>query len=1037
MLKVFRSVAFSILACTLVVADIASAVAQSQVTDEMGYPLSDVLVARLEWSMLQMRPAEDLYTTITITGADGTFTANPTTSKSLLLLSKPRYVTVPLDGQKPLPKTIALGLHAEIGGRLYDDKGTTIIDAAIGPVLPIDTGEEADASREPPPLAPIYGHTGARGYFRIGGLVPGQYSFLVQAPGLPPEIGLATTGQETSVTLPSSGTTVTGILLGSKDRQPQPGIIVEAHAGLMRLYSTTDIRGEFAFGMLQNAEWKFNTTPSPLEKPKAAPVVQNGRSDKGRELVLLHNQGVTIAGQFLNAETSAPIPNMPLRLNTFEADSPASTSTDAAGYFRFEKIDAFRNISLAFDGLNYAFRSRENGQWGDRITISTQPARDITTITAALTPRALVRGRVVGPGNRPVPGADIVLRTVEDVDQGYGEMRRPSVFTVRSNSSGQFEMAVFPSGMYELRATAPFLGMLPQTYEASSTSPKELVVEMQRVVTLTGRAIDADGAPLNGARVEFFASAQDSATLVASGRSDTRGSFSVDSTFPEKVRAVATHPCYDTAVTTEITVLAKDNRPIEFRFPAGSAFTAQVLTESGSAVEDAIVQIFPVTSDTEKQTSGIRQLTRRTGFDGRTVFHLNAPSIENIVVRHRDFAPFTAANISLPQQKYEIRLKAYPSVSVTITAPPSVPEESLRYIVWLLRANTGKPTATEPAPSQFVSVRHQQASFGKALFENVEPGWYKAAITTDDESMYSESKAAQLKAESRNLELELPVATGASLEGRITDEETGDPVTGANVHVQLQGATPAEFEVVSKPSDSQGRYSIAVLPSAIVVISARHLNYSDQAQIVQLPASGKLTVNFKMNKSVTLLSGQVRLDGKPLADATIVVYPSEDMARWIGSAVTDEKGHYSIEGVPEGSRLLIAEALWGTDAKGLRKRQNVLVRGRSSTANVDFRALVRVAGRVQINSAEANPTAKHMLYFTSQNTFGDVRRVVLGPEGNYEVFLEPGPYTVGLQDGPGLHLDVPEGGNEVQVHFEFDELARISGLNAAPQPQLE
>jgi hypothetical protein len=220
-----------------------------------------------------------------------------------------------------------------------------------------------------------------------------------------------------------------------------------------------------------------------------------------------------------------------------------------------------------------------------------------------------------------------------------------------------------------------------------------------------------------------------------------------------------------------------------------------------------------------------------------------------------------------------------------------------------------------------------------------------------------------------------------------------------------------------------------------VLINVEHPDYSEQSITANLPASGPKQLDFKLNKNTTLLTGQVRLDGKPMADATLVVYSNEDMGKWVGSAVTDEHGHYSIEGVPEGGRLLIAEGLWGSDAKGLRRRQMIMVKGRSTTVDIDFHALVRVSGRIGINSGEADPSTRRTLFFRSLFSYGDVRHIVPGADGEYEVFLEPGPYTVALSDGPGAPLEVPAGVAELVANYEMDQLTRESGLLSQPLPQ--
>lgn len=1026
--------------------DIAAVSGQNQVTSYGGSPLSGAVVQQIRPNQLQMPPDDDKTTAIATTGEDGVFTPDSSSTGTLVVVSRAGFATRAFDGAKPLPPRILLTEETEIAGTVFDAAGAAAAGVLIGPVRPVEAGEEVDFPEEKPLVPPVWTRTDSAGAFRVGGLSSGFYNFLVNAPGHAPQMAAATAGEQTSVTLSAVGTTSTGVLVGSRDGLPQAGVWVEAASAvfeLMKVYARTGPQGDFQFPPLQaDYSWRYSTSLSPADKAKPAKVAKLEGWGDGDQILLLHNQGVAITGRIYDSETSIPISGLALQLAEFRKDDPYTAITNQEGFFRFDKVDAFKTLNLRFDDSPYLYRSLAEGRWNEHVSIVTDAGADITSISLRLRARIPVKGKVVGPEMRPAPGAQVTLRSHQSVEQGFDELSKPMIYKAVTGPAGEFETELFPPGAYDASAETGMLASKTIVYEASTTAPAELVINVSPLMLVTGQTLDPDGKSLIEARIEMTTLSDSSETsglpagrLIQSTRSDNTGEFVMEGVFPDTFRLTATHPVFEAAVTTDV-VLLRTTGSINLQFPAGKLFSVQVLDEQSMPVEGAAVQVFTA-DETKPDSSATKQLSLATNAEGRTLFAVAAERLQNVVVRHPSFAPFHAGDFGLPLLNYTIHLKPHPSVLVGLTAPSEVSPDSLDNMVYLLAARGGEDATEEPLPSRFVTIKTEQAIAGKALFSNVEPGWYKAAVTTEDESFYSETEAIRITPDSPPVELELALAQGTSVSGRITDEATGEPVQGAEVSVKLQSGTPTDFEIVSKPSDAQGRYKIAVLPAGEVFLTARHSAHTDKAQVLTIPASGDMTVDITMGQSVGSLGGQVTVDGKPLRDATIIVYPNADMGPWIGSAVTDEDGRYHIENVPEGARLLIVEALWGNDKDALRQRQTVLVQGENTVADVAFRGLVRVAGRLHRDSADEYGDRMLIMYFTARAAQGDVRIVPVDVDGQFEVLLEPGSYTVGLQDGPGIPLDVPEGNADFTVNYNFAELAEISGLrpHTEPQPQ--
>ncbi len=96
------------------------------------------------------------------------------------------------------------------------------------------------------------------------------------------------------------------------------------------------------------------------------------------------------------------------------------------------------------------------------------------------------------------------------------------------------------------------------------------------------------------------------------------------------------------------------------------------------------------------------------------------------------------------------------------------------------------------------------------------------------------------------LRLEAQETTPGTLQGRVVDAKTGEPLVGA--HVFLAGST------LGATTDRDGRYRLAHLPPGRHEIAASMLGYEHQSQRLSLPATDSL--DFRL-KSTVIALGEV------------------------------------------------------------------------------------------------------------------------------------------------------------------------------------
>lgn len=1007
-------------AVIIVCTSLASAFGTTVIVDDSGKPLSEVRFDVMDLHDFQLPPLPDTVTTSVFTDSNGAVAAlDLPSSNSLLVISKPRYGRRAFNVSTPLPERITLRPASELTGSVVDEKGSALPGVLIGPVSPGPDLDEPTGGFQQLPAAfpPLWTHTDERGIFRVPDLEPGTYSFVAQLKAKMPERVLARTEEPTSVTLSAGGVTISGILIGSRDHEPKPNTFLEAEAGPFRLYALTNQGGEFLLDHMPPLEVQFRSSPDRKSLLKTAQVGVSKLMDSGLQMVLLHDQGRTIIGKSVDAETSAPIAGLSLKIASGGGDS-VTTRTRPDGSFMFSGVDQFQSYTISFDTSLFVHRS-EDGNWRDDIVVD--PGRgDVTTAVIPLMRRVPVSGTVLDYDGTSATKVVIQLRSVDQLEIGPDEFARPMMYQTATDEVGNFSVLVFPQGRYEVRARGRRTASELVYHEAYSTASAHLSLQLKPTAYVPGRLTDWENRPVGQAQVQLETVAVTTATgsviyrRTDSTISDGEGLFSFSEVPTETVRLSAYHPAFDETATTEVELSAGLNDRITLEFPAGEPFSC-VVTDGSSPVNGALVQLW--FSQLEDQSSASRSLLRQTDETGLAVFRsLGTLVINQITVRHPNFAVFSAGPILLPQEEYRVRLRQHSSIEVTLKPPPDVSSESLKSTVWLLRSDAFDQS-TEPDPIHFATMRQASAFQGKVLFKNVKPGWYRAGSVFGD--LYSESDAVRLTTATEQVKLTISVGVTGTVEGRVTDEGR-QAVADAKVLLKLQTRTPMELEPIQALSDRNGKFALSSVPVGRHVLTVSHSAYPHYERPIRVDSDRSTSVDVRLGSdSLTELTGVVTAADKGLPGAAVIIHKVARPDEWFGSAVTDASGKFRIPNVPLGTHTLVVEALAGEERHARRVSRAFSVSREQEPVHIALRALVQVRGHVRINDEEQENRRVLSLWFTPQNYTGEVHRASVAVDGAYSVFVEPGEYKVSLFDGPGPEFQVPEGADEIEADFQF------------------
>ncbi len=157
--------------------------------------------------------------------------------------------------------------------------------------------------------------------------------------------------------------------------------------------------------------------------------------------------------------------------------------------------------------------------------------------------------------------------------------------------------------------------------------------------------------------------------------------------------------------------------------------------------------------------------------------------------------------------------------------------------------------------------------------------------------------AVNVSAGDRDRPLELVLLGSGELSGVVTAGQ-GEPLAGVTITL-----TDLRGEVVGAAvSGPDGAYSCPGVVAGTYTLVAVAGNRRPSATTLTVPDTGILRHDIEL-AAATLLSGRVRSDGGPVANAYVAVLNSSGTV--VASALTESDGHYRITDLPEGNYTLV------------------------------------------------------------------------------------------------------------------------------------
>ncbi|MEA2561330.1 MAG: hypothetical protein QOH06_2834, partial [Acidobacteriota bacterium] len=199
-----------------------------------------------------------------------------------------------------------------------------------------------------------------------------------------------------------------------------------------------------------------------------------------------------------------------------------------------------------------------------------------------LQPATRIAGRVVDARGEPVEGVQVQAWLV-GIDRGcavYVNVACPGPADSRTgdtDADGRFAFESLEPGWYEVRLSDDSSLVERRLGEAGRSAGEIAFVLPQRLVPLEGRVVDADGAPVAGARVSVSGDRPD-----AEARTGTDGGYRFPRVLPGRQRLEVRHADFGLAV--EMVEVAGTRTRFDVRMPRATIVQGRILGRDGSPV---------------------------------------------------------------------------------------------------------------------------------------------------------------------------------------------------------------------------------------------------------------------------------------------------------------------------------------------------------------------------------------------------------------------------------------------------------------------
>lgn len=618
--------------------------------------------------------------------------------------------------------------------------------------------------------------------------------------------------------------------------------------------------------------------------------------------VVVDEQGQPVPGVEVKASVEAGGPVRSIRM--FESGGTARTS--AAGRFRIKNLMAGVGHRLKLSYRGYAPLEAD--------LPPAEPGRAPAEQRLVLRRGRMAFGRVVDPGDRPVAGAQVVLRPMPAGDRlammmrmwgGAADQREAA-----TDAGGRFEIPDLPAGTFQL--TARGAGFAPITVPgleipAGGGSTDLGTVMLVQGVPLEGIVLDPRGRPVEGAEV-FVAEA--TGDVLPRERPDTTpaavtgqdGFFRVeDRRAGETVNVDVRRAGFSSGGAPG--VLAPTEEPVRIVLKPTSAVEGRVVDADGKPVAAARVSLVP--TEPTAMSRGFMMFSATStrsavsADDGSFRLEDVAPGAVEVRAEAAGKQAGLLSNLEIPSGQdvkgIEIVLQAAAVVEGRVLAGGRpVPGAEVQTV----EPDMGRGSLF------FMMPRASSDGDGYYRLDGVAPG--TRTIQVEHKSYSKAVKELEVRAGTNSLDIALE--KGAEISGRVVGDD-GRPVASARV-LLVEGRR--FWDLPSATSNADGSFTIEGVADGTYRIRAEKEGFAGGEGEEVTVAGSVGGVEVRLSTGGTIVGQLKGLDFTELSQVRVLT--AAGPAGRTGRVTPD--GSYRIENVAPGEHTVIASVRGERQAQG-------------------------------------------------------------------------------------------------------------------------
>lgn len=435
--------------------------------------------------------------------------------------------------------------------------------------------------------------------------------------------------------------------------------------------------------------------------------------------------------------------------------------------------------------------------------VAVEEGKTVSGVEVQMERGGKVTGRVTSGGQ---PLAGVAVRT----EFGRSPIANNPNFTV-TDANGDYVVDGIGAGERPIEFIREGYVIKRKSVEVSAGKESRLDVELERGRELQGRVVETSGRAVPAARVSA------SGPGFAQTFSDAEGSFTLQGLADGKYTINASKQGY---VNARSDAVVPSSSAITLTLDTGGTISGRVLGLPESELSSVTVTAFGAGTASRTQVDPGGSFTLRGVPDGRVMV-----SASRMGVGTRQSMPKTV----------EVVNGSAPSVDIDFSEGATISGHVMR-LGTMVRGGM-----VSFAPKSGMSGSAQIGSDGAYEISGLSPGDYVVNVFASSQEINYQTKYTVTGTGTFDIDIR-----GATLHGRVTDAETGAPLTEARVWIQPSAAVRTAKITVS---DSDGRFVIEALPDATVELHVTHDKYAPATRSVVIAGGTVSDVDVQLDSA--------------------------------------------------------------------------------------------------------------------------------------------------------------------------------------------